>query len=47
MFLKDSETVILMKEGHQEGAEDQKENKIHGCLKKFLLRELVHQNLGN
>jgi hypothetical protein len=28
MFVKDSKTVILMKEGHQQGAEQQKENKI-------------------
>jgi hypothetical protein len=34
MFLKDSKTVILMEEGHQQG-EEQKENKIHVCLKKI------------
>jgi hypothetical protein len=35
MFVKDIKTVILMKEGHQQGAEEQKENKIHGYLKKI------------
>jgi hypothetical protein len=30
MLVKDSKTVILMEKGHQQDAEDQKENKIQG-----------------
>jgi hypothetical protein len=47
MFVKDSKTVILMKKDHQHDVEEEKENKIQGFSKKFLLCGLVHQNLGN
>jgi hypothetical protein len=36
-----------MKKGHQHAAEEENENKIQGFSKNFLLRGLVHQNLGN
>jgi hypothetical protein len=36
-----------MKNDHQHDAEKEKENKIKGFRKKFLLHELAHQNLGN
>jgi hypothetical protein len=35
-----------MKKGHQHTKEE-KENEIQRFSKNFLLRELVHQNLGN
>jgi hypothetical protein len=47
MFDKDSKIVILMKKSHQHDAEEEKENKIQGFSKNFLLRGLVHQNLGS
>jgi hypothetical protein len=43
MFVKDFKTVILM----NKDAEEEKENKNQGLSKNFLLRELVHPNLGN
>jgi hypothetical protein len=46
MFVKDSKTVILIK-GHQQDAEEEKENKIQGFSKNYLLRRLILQNLGN
>jgi hypothetical protein len=45
MFVKDNKTVILMK--YQHDAEKEKENKIQGFSKHFLLRGLVHPNRGN
>jgi hypothetical protein len=47
MLAKDSWIVILMKRGHQHDDEEDTENKMQGFWKQFLLRELVHQNLGN
>jgi hypothetical protein len=46
MFVKDSKTVILIK-GHQQDAEEEKEKKIQGFSKNYLLRRLILQNLGN
>jgi hypothetical protein len=43
MFIKDSKIVILIKRGYEE----EKENKIQGFSKKFLLCGVAHQNLGN
>jgi hypothetical protein len=37
----------LFENGHEHDAEEEKENKIQGFSKKFLLRGLFHQNLGN
>jgi hypothetical protein len=37
----------LMKKSHQHDAEEEKKNKIQGFSNNFLLRRLVHQNLGN
>jgi hypothetical protein len=45
-FVKDSKTVILMKEGHQQDSKDAKRNKMQGFSKNFMLRER-HQDVGN
>jgi hypothetical protein len=47
MLVKDSKTEILMETGHQQDAEEEKENKIRGFFKNFLPHRLVHLNLGN
>jgi hypothetical protein len=47
MFIKDSKIIILLQNDHQPDAEDEKENKIQGFSKNFLLPGLLHQNLGN
>jgi hypothetical protein len=47
MFVKDSKTVVFLKKGHHHDTVEEKEGKIQGFLKKFMLRGLVHQNLGN
>jgi hypothetical protein len=41
MFVKDCKTVILMKKGQQNDAEQEKDNRIQRFSKNFLL----HQNL--
>jgi hypothetical protein len=46
MLVKDSEIVILLENGHQNDAEEEKEKKIQGFSKNFLLCRLVHLNLG-
>jgi hypothetical protein len=45
MFIKGSKIVILLE--NVDHAEEEKENKIQGFSKEFLLYELVHQNVGN
>jgi hypothetical protein len=47
MFVKDSKTVTLMKNGHHHDADDREEKKIQGFSKNFLLRGLIDLNLGN
>jgi hypothetical protein len=46
MFIKDSKRVISMK-GRLHEAQKEKEEKFQGFSKTFLLRGIVHQNLGN
>jgi hypothetical protein len=42
MFVKDSRTVISLDNVHQHDAEEEKENKIQGSSKKFLLIKDTH-----
>jgi hypothetical protein len=47
MFVKDGKIVILLENGHQHDAEEEKEKKIQRFSKSFLLHGFVHENLGN
>jgi hypothetical protein len=38
MFVKDSEIVILLENGYKNDAEEEKDKKIQGFSKNFLLR---------
>jgi hypothetical protein len=46
MFVKDGKIIILFENDHQHDAEEEKENKIQGLSKKFLLLKLAHQIVG-
>jgi hypothetical protein len=46
MFVKNSKIVLMLENVHQHDAEEVKEKKIQVFSKKFLLRELVYQNLN-
>jgi hypothetical protein len=47
MFVKDNKIVILLENGHRHDAAEEKVNKMQGFSQNFLLRGLVHPNLGS